>query len=644
MMVKLLVTSLGESLLVTVILLLASGTRCAPFCEDNSKCGCNVTDSCTVCPRGLVPSGQGILGPRQFSSDEKCLIISKGSSEELSLLIHFEGLIHLEIHRYVIPTVSQKNLPFYRNTNLTNLSLSNNGIQTFVADFFSELLSLRHLDLSSNQIHQIPSQLFSQLHNLESAMLQENLLNNLPLESFSQQGKLKLLNLSDNKISFLHHEQFVNLSALESLDVSYNNLKAVPEEVVADFARLKRLNLHKNDWDCSCSVGPLVRLLHSSSAPAMQSSPLCRSPQKFKGKTLMELSVDAVNCSAPVIFSVSEPMDVIYNSKFSLTCQAEGFPKPTILWTVPIGDFFGHPSGYHLLDQSELVQVFSDNMYVFSDHLQRTHVTSPVHGEISVNGMRGALSGNYTCTAINPAGVDSVNVTVSVHTGLPVAYSGSLLFSAELTSAFIVCGFFIGLISYIVNRCRGQTEKKAVDETDENEGVSEDMDIESEGTSVVKDFDDKLDGDEDDDSPVPGTSPLLAARTSPGKCQTPTGEEYDKFAAEFPENIRETLDDVRWRLRHGVERNIERVRHQVMTIKSSGSQYIDTIRSSSSNAANRVRAGVVMGMEQVKYGVLSIKEFCGTGDMGAQTISTISVSTDVDTQESTQTVKTITFV
>ncbi|XP_064610313.1 leucine-rich repeat-containing protein 4B-like [Liolophura sinensis] len=644
MMMKFLVTSLGEALLAAVILWLLPGSKCAPFCGENLKCGCNVTDSCTICPRGLVPSGHGILGPRQFSPDEKCLKISKGSSEELSLLIHFEGLIHLEIHRYFIPAVSQKNLPFYRNTNLSYLSLSNNGIQTFVEDFFSELSALRHLDLSGNQIHKMPSQLFAQLHSLESVMLQENLIKNLPLELFSGQGKLKLLNLCDNKISFLHHEQFVNLSALESLDVSNNNLKAVPEEVVADFARLKNVNLHSNPWDCSCSVGPLVRLLHTSSAPSMQSPPLCRSPQKYRSKVLTELSMDAVNCSVPVIISVSESVDVIYNSKFSLTCQAEGFPKPAILWTLPVGDFFGHPSDYHLLDQSELVQVFSDNLYVFSDHLQRTHVTSPVHGQITVNGMRGALSGNYTCTAINPAGNDTVHVTVSVHTGLPVAYSGSLLFSAELTSAFIVCGFFIGLISYIVNRCRSQTEKKSVDETDENKGASEVMDVESEGTSTVRDFDDNLDGDEDDDSQVPGTSPLLSTGTSPGKCRTPTGEDYDKFAAEFPENIRETLDDVRWRLRHGVERNIERVRHQVMTIKSSGSQYIDTIRSSSSNAANRVRAGVVMGMEQVKCGVQSIKEFCGTGDMGAQTISTISVSTDVDTQESTETVKTITFV
>jgi hypothetical protein len=47
-------------------------------------------------------------------------------------------------------------------------------------------------------------------------------------------------------------------------------------------------------------------------------------------------------------------------------------------------------------------------------------------------------------------------------------------------------------------------------------------------------------------------------------------------------------------------------------------------------------------MEQVKYGVKSIKQFCGTGDMGSQTISALSFSENVDTEMTTEEIKTTT--
>ncbi len=81
----------------------------------------------------------------------------------------------------------------------------------------------------------------------------------------------------------------------------------------------------------------------------------------------------------------------------------------------------------------------------------------------------------------------------------------------------------------------------------------------------------------------------------------------------------------------------------VRSMRSSGTNAIQGIRESSSQYAHRVRAGVVMGVEQVKYHVQSMREFCGTGDIG-QTISTVSVSTNVDMGERVEVVKQITYV
>jgi hypothetical protein len=85
-----------------------------------------------------------------------------------------------------------------------------------------------------------------------------------------------------------------------------------------------------------------------------------------------------------------------------------------------------------------------------------------------------------------------------------------------------------------------------------------------------------------------------------------------------------------------------KVRGHYNSIRESGSVYLTNIKDSGKNAANKVTAGVVIGMEQVKYGVKSIKQFCGTGDMGSQTISALSFSENVDTEMTTEEIKTTT--
>jgi hypothetical protein len=58
----------------------------------------------------------------------------------------------------------------------------------------------------------------------------------------------------------------------------------------------------------------------------------------------------------------------------------------------------------------------------------------------------------------------------------------------------------------------------------------------------------------------------------------------------------------------------------------------------------QVKAGVVLGVETVKSHVQSIREFCGTGDMGNQTISMISMETNLDTNVTSEVIKSVTTV
>jgi hypothetical protein len=124
-------------------------------------------------------------------------------------------------------------------------------------------------------------------------------------------------------------------------------------------------------------------------------------------------------------------------------------------------------------------------------------------------------------------------------------------------------------------------------------------------------------------------------RSSPRKCPTPSIDCSEKSKSP---NIKDTLDEVKVRL----EKKMIKVRGHYNSIRESGSVYLTNIKDSGKNAANKVTAGVVIGMEQVKYGVKSIKQFCGTGDMGSQTISALSFSENVDTEMTTEEIKTTT--
>lgn len=190
---------------------------------------------------------------------------------------------------------------------------------------------------------------------------------------------------------------------------------------------------------------------------------------------------------------------------------------------------------------------------------------------------------------------------------------------------------------------------------------------------------------------LPYEYPDPTSRQSPMKCVTPAELlDAEENRTAFDAGILQTLDDVRTSLRSTIERQMEWMRSQrdtvrdsgrqlktnvgkkvdrvkykaqmiqqssssyvhsiresgstklqsiresgtvkLQSIKDSGSTKLKTIRSSSSHYALRVKTGMADRVEAVRGQVKSLKEFCGTGDIG-QTVSVMSVSTNVDSQE-----------
>lgn len=164
----------------------------------------------------------------------------------------FSSLINLQTlslnHNQLIGVPSK--LP----TNLKELFLEGNQIDTISAQIFTDYSELLYLDLSNNLLTNkgIHKNSFSHMVNLENLNLGKNLLNLIPInlpkalknlvlednridsvskDAFLKMPNLEQLGLSRNKIAKVAAGAFKGMSALHLLDISHNHLLEVPRRL-----------------------------------------------------------------------------------------------------------------------------------------------------------------------------------------------------------------------------------------------------------------------------------------------------------------------------------------------------------------------------------------------------------------------------
>ncbi|XP_059160471.1 leucine-rich repeat and fibronectin type III domain-containing protein 1-like protein [Physella acuta] len=515
---------------------------------------------------------------------------------------------------------------------VSNLFLSSNSIKQIPAQTFLGLEGLKGLDLSWNHIESVES-LFH-LKSLSVLDLSHNLINSLSLDSFSGLSSLKSLNLKNNSLEDFALGMLLNTPSLELLNLQNNLLRTfyLSENETEDLVihSMKSIDLSGNPLECSCVVGQLMKKLSSLTVLQNPFETTCQTPKSLLGKAITTLDGNLFNCSVPkeVLSHPISGTQVLAMSHVSLKCTAQGYPQPSIMWVTPWGHAFCEQSKLYQLRGVDLAALGATKVYTSRDYqepsiIYKGSVYLEPDDTLVITKFRGSMAGNFTCFAFNVAGNSSLEVYAPVFGLVEATFFQSLFMAGYCTSAFLILGLLVGLANMVASKCKHRyyftvplfSKSNSIQHQDNNSCILSS----NEGSS----------GSSEKDGSV--SSRLLIHRDG----EEPLDDAGD--GSHSPKTWRPqllgTLEDARGRLKYGVGRKMERVRKNVQYIKESGSVYVHSIVESGSTAARHMKAGVVLGVETVKCHVQSFKELCGTGDMGTQTISMVSVETDVDSNQ-----------
>lgn len=125
------------------------------------------------------------------------------------------------------------------------VNVSSLRLKIFPTSIFTVFPSLEHIVLASVGITSIGGVHFVNASNLTNLNLQNNSIQTLPARLFVNTSKLEVINLSANRIEMIDAATF-DLPALQELYLQKNRIKHLPKSVFARLPHLKELDLECN--------------------------------------------------------------------------------------------------------------------------------------------------------------------------------------------------------------------------------------------------------------------------------------------------------------------------------------------------------------------------------------------------------------
>lgn len=602
---------------------------CPDFCLcDQNSLFANCTPEHGVSSLADVHKQKWLLVTLQLSGNYTCLPVE------------FLGEISLQTLKFTDSFLTSLSCETWVDLpNIVEMDLSRNYISFLRDQHFVSSEMLQTLNLSNNAIYQIDSGTFEKQNLLEKLDLSHNQLVLLHDDVFNSLTSLTYLDLSYNYLNHIHDSVFRSLQKLSTLNLNNNRLVGMTFDTLSVLPSIHSISLSGNQWECSCMLETLLKYVQSNTQKVVDDIPaLCSVPESHQHMLLSDVHIADLPCPPPNISQVSHSQNFLARKNIYLSCGTSVFPHAQIFWKNAWGQVFAHPSVRLDWESLNVTSVKTLREYIWPECFDRNSmIRAEEDGGLHIENIHGSFAGEYTCFAVNHGGRTNITIDVGVISLLRPAFHESLIYGAATSGLMLLIGIFVGIIKTCRSCCKKCTccccrcccccrnsDKECEKEKEAEEYVSA-------ASSMLDDYDHSYYKSDDDFS---GSRSALSwgqtSRSSPQKCNTPTVESKERW-----QNISGTLDEVKIQL----ERKMEKVRCHVHSIKESGSQYIMTIKDTGSQAATKVKAGMVLGVEQVKSGVMSMKEFCGTGEMGTQTISVISVSTDIDTNQQTEVVK-----
>ncbi|XP_030058335.1 LOW QUALITY PROTEIN: TLR4 interactor with leucine rich repeats [Microcaecilia unicolor] len=147
--------------------------------------------------------------------------------------------------------------PFTPLRSLSDLRLSNNGLEELGGGIFSPLQQLGRLWLSGNRLSRLKPGIFRGLGTLRELRLDNNQLSRVPRALLDPLTGLEVLNLSRNALVSVHPAAFARLTHLRELYLSDNALAVLSGDGLAQLTRLSHLELDRDGWTCDCQLRTL---------------------------------------------------------------------------------------------------------------------------------------------------------------------------------------------------------------------------------------------------------------------------------------------------------------------------------------------------------------------------------------------------
>ncbi|KAK3779424.1 hypothetical protein RRG08_015825 [Elysia crispata] len=546
-----------------------------------------------------------------------------------------------------------------------NLNLSTNNLRSFPLETFLGVVAVDELHLAHNRLVELNASSFAGLENIRHLDLSHNNITVIHFGALSNMSKLEILNLASNSLQVFSFKllspnislDFFSLrnNYLTSLYLESNKTEAVP------FHKSSHFDISENLIECSCS---LAYFLHALPFPEDSLvnvvNTFCDSPENLRNESIAFLDSSGLVCTAPDIF-MSYPLkqkDLLTTSSITLECHANGFPQPSILWITPWGDHFLHDQAHipHNLKQNLQVrssEIKNHRKYRELNVLMITDIKTDLSGHLVISNIRGSMHGNYTCLAFNTAGNISKEMDLSLYCGIKSTYTFSLILGGYCASSFLIFGFLVGFIKMVIVWLQHKLYfivpyfSKATSTVTgvPNQDVCSVSGCNSLGVNPRSgDGSGKCEESSTTCPHSPASLSFIEEEYFHEEEQDTGQSDSNNMQAARQHRLRDTLEEAKGRWRDGVERKMERMRKNVQHIRESSSNYVHNIKESGSSAALRMKAGVAHGVETVKYQLQSFKELCGTGDMGTNTISTVTLETDIDSHQQSKVVKQMTFV
>ncbi|XP_003746471.1 immunoglobulin superfamily containing leucine-rich repeat protein-like [Galendromus occidentalis] len=341
-------------------------------------------------------------------------------------------------------------------SSLQRIFVSHCHLTQVAADTFYLLTNLVELDLSFNRLQSVPSQALSDCTSLRRLSLIHNPIETLHDDAFRGLSRLGTLELSHCQLHTVETLAFRGLRGLEFLRMAHNRLSRLQSAALTDQlpTQLYGVNLEENPWVCDCELRHLRQWMLDNNIP-LSAPPKCQNPPRLQGISWSALSMDDLAC-APELSSVPSSVKAVEMENATIRCEVDSEPPSStdIAWSL---------NGRQIRNMS--LMSFGRQLYVISEEESLGRVKTSV---LTIVNVFIKDAGTYVCTGSNRAGKVTANVTLYV---LPREEFGPLT-AVEIvgvTVGFVLtCTVMLAAVYMVMQQYARYCEERAVSSSDDD--------------------------------------------------------------------------------------------------------------------------------------------------------------------------------